>query len=128
MKESMTTKSSIMEIKNLVMNPKLWLVTSNSEQYQFFLTTFPAKINGKIFQNKENTYRENKEKKEFSLKTLELQGFPRVYWSSNQKLFHYYQHARTVWSICSIYHIFCETHFWLCPPNNYQITINFPKF
>ena len=52
------------------------------------------------------------------LKTLAMyncRGLPafkcqryRVYWSSNQKLLHYYQHARTVQKICSVYQIICE--------------------
>ena len=42
-----------MEIQNLIMNPKSGPVKSNSEQYQFYLSTFPAKINDKRFQNKE---------------------------------------------------------------------------
>ena len=52
----MIKKSSIVEIQNLVMNPKSQSVRSNSEQYQFLLSTFPAKINDKIFQNKEKTH------------------------------------------------------------------------
>ena len=54
MKEFMITKSSIVEIQNLFVDPKSWHVKSNSEQY-FYLSTFPAKINGKIFQIKEKT-------------------------------------------------------------------------
>ena len=50
----------------------------------------------KFFKIKKKPTEKIKKKREFSLKTLELQGFPRVYWSSNEKLFHYYQHARTV--------------------------------
>ena len=33
-----------------------------------------------------------------------------VDWPSNQKLFHYYQHAGTVQSICSIHQIICDIH------------------
>ena len=54
--ELMIKKSSFVEIRYLVMNLKSQSVRSNSEQYQFLLSTFPAKINDKIFQNKEKTH------------------------------------------------------------------------
>ena len=51
----MITKISIVEIQKLVVNPKSRPVKSNSDQYNFLLSKFPAKINGKLFQNKEKT-------------------------------------------------------------------------
>ena len=34
----------------------------------------------------------------------------RLGWSSNQRLFHHYQHAKIIQSICSIHQIICEIH------------------
>ena len=52
----MITKTSIVEIQNLVVNPKSRPVMSNSEQYKFlFKYTFNKKLMTKIFQNKEKT-------------------------------------------------------------------------
>ena len=47
MKEFIETKSLVMEIQNFVVN-------SNSKEYQF-LSTFPAKINDKIFKINKKT-------------------------------------------------------------------------
>ena len=44
-----------MEIQELIVNPKSRPVKLNSKQYQFLLSTFPAKINDKIFQINEKT-------------------------------------------------------------------------
>ena len=41
-----------MKIQNLILNPKSGPVKSNSDT-NFVLTSFPAKVNDKIFQNKE---------------------------------------------------------------------------
>ena len=51
MKEFMITKNSVVEIQNLLMNPKSRPVKSNSEQYQFLFKYISGKINDKIFQN-----------------------------------------------------------------------------
>ena len=51
MKELMITKSSVAKMQYLVSNPKLRPAMPNSKQEQF-LFTFPAKIDGKIFQNR----------------------------------------------------------------------------
>ena len=53
-------------------------------------------------------------------------------WSSNQKLFNHYEHAKIIQSICSIHQILSDIHlvfeshdpkglghFWAYPPNNY---------
>ena len=68
---------------------------------------FPAKINNKIFQNKEKTlFWGGFCPKKFLQKTLakyNWSGPPafrcqsyRADWQSNQKLFHHYQHAKTI--------------------------------
>ena len=44
MKDFMITKSSIVEIQNLVVDPKSWCAKSNSKQYQFLFN-----YNGNIF-------------------------------------------------------------------------------
>ena len=64
--ELMIKKSSFVEIQNLVMNLKSQSVRSNSEQYQFLLSTFPAKINDKIFQNTEKTQFNSKTRVNFA--------------------------------------------------------------
>ena len=51
----MITKNSVVEIQSLIVNPKSWPNKLNSEQYHFYLSMFPAKINDNIFQNKEKT-------------------------------------------------------------------------
>ena len=48
MKEFIVTKSSVMEIQNLVVNPKPKL-SQTINNTSFYLSTFPAKINDKIF-------------------------------------------------------------------------------
>ena len=58
--------------------------------------------------------------RKFFLKTLakyNCSGFPAfkcqrytVDWPSHQKLFHHYQHAKTIQSIFSIYQMICEIH------------------
>ena len=64
--ELMIKKSSFVEIQNLVMNLKSQSVRSNYEQYQFLLSTFPAKINDKIFQNTEKTQFNSKTRVNFA--------------------------------------------------------------
>ena len=49
MKEFIVTKSSVMEIQNLVVNPKSEPVKSTLNNINFYSSTFPAKINDKIF-------------------------------------------------------------------------------
>ena len=49
----MITKSSVVEIQNLVVNPKSR--PTNPTLNNFHLSAIPAKINAKIFQNKEKT-------------------------------------------------------------------------
>ena len=52
----MITKSSVVKIQNLVLNPKSQPNKLNFEQQKkFYLSMFPVKINDKIFQNKEQT-------------------------------------------------------------------------
>ena len=51
----MITKSSIVEIQNLVVNSKSWRVEPNSEQYQFSFKYISSKNNGTIFQKKKKT-------------------------------------------------------------------------
>ena len=51
----MITKSTEVEIQNLVVNPKSGPVKPNSEQYQVLFKYVSSKINDKIFQNKEKT-------------------------------------------------------------------------
>ena len=43
MKEFIVTKSSVMEIQNLVVNPKSEPVKSNSKQYQFLFKYISSK-------------------------------------------------------------------------------------
>ena len=43
LKEFMITKSSILEIQNLIVNPKSLTVKSNSEQYQFLFKYISSK-------------------------------------------------------------------------------------
>ena len=87
-----------------------------------------------MFQNKEKTlFWSHFVQRNFFLKTLALcncrgpaafkcQRY-RTDWSSNQELFHHYQHTRTVQSICSTHQINCEVHLIII-----KVTINFPKF
>ena len=114
----------------------------------FHLSTFPAKINDKIFENEEKNkfWGHYCPKRIFpgNSSNVQLQGLPalkcqkhRVDWSSNQKLLHHDHHTKTVQSTFSIDHIICEiqiiceiicdlyslTHFSLC-----TVTINLPKF
>ena len=57
MKEFIVTKISVIEIQNLVWNPISEPIKSNFEQYRYLFSTFPAKINDKIFKiNKKNPY------------------------------------------------------------------------
>ena len=101
---------------NLVVNPKSRLVIWNSEQYQFLFSTFPAKIYGKIFQNKKKNYfGVIFVQRELFLQTLAMYNWRgplafkcqrySVDWSSNQKLFHHYRHVKIVHLLCSIHQI-----------------------
>ena len=54
MKEFMITKNSIMEIQNLVVNPKSWPIKSNCEQYPFSFQYIPSKNQWQNF-SKEKT-------------------------------------------------------------------------
>ena len=55
MKEFIVTKSSVIEIQNLVVNPKPKL-SQTINNTSFYLSKFPAKINDKIFKiNKKKT-------------------------------------------------------------------------
>ena len=100
------------------MNPFSWSLNN------FYLSTFSANLNfDKIFQNKgkilcwghfcpEEIFPKNSGK-------VQLEWSPTIYmskiqsrlgWPSNQKLFHHYQHAKIIQSICSIHQIICEIH------------------
>ena len=120
--EIVPDKSSIMETQNLILNPKSQPVESNSERYQFSFKYISSKKSmAKFFKlKKKPCFVVTFAQQEFFLKTLAIyncRGLPefkyqryRVYWSSNQKLLNYYQHARTVQTICSVYQIICEIH------------------
>ena len=84
----------------------LWIPNHNTlsrtlNNINFYLSTFPAKINDKIFQNKEINLQS-----EFFLKNLAMyncRGPPafkcqrqRKDWLSSQKFFHHYRHAKIV--------------------------------
>ena len=107
----MATKSSIMEIQNLIINPKSQPIKSNSEQFQFLLSMFPAKINDKLQIKKKNYFEVVFPQRDFFLKTLTkynykgLRAFKcqryRVDWPSNQILFNYYKLAKINQSNCS---------------------------
>ena len=49
MKEFMITKSSVVEIQNLVVNPKSQPIKSNSEQYQVTVPKLKIKTKKSIF-------------------------------------------------------------------------------
>ena len=49
MKEFMITNVSIVEIQNLVVNPKSQSIKSNSEQYQFLFKYVSSKNHGQNF-------------------------------------------------------------------------------
>ena len=99
----MATKSSIMEIQKLIINPKSQPIKSNSEQFQFLLSMFPAKINDKLQIKKKNYFEVVFPQRDFFLKTLrafKCQRY-RVDWPSNQILFNYYKLAKINQSNCS---------------------------
>ena len=56
MKEFMIPKSSVMEIQNLFVDPKSQHNSGTLNNTNIYLSTFPAKINHKIFQNKKNYF------------------------------------------------------------------------
>ena len=109
--------------------PYIWELYSKIDiNINFYLSTFPAKINDSIFQNKgKNLFRVHFwayfvvfAQREFFLKHLAKQncsGPPafkcqryRVNLLLNQKLFYHYQHVNIIQSICSIHQIICEIH------------------
>ena len=63
----MITKSSVMEIQNLAVNLKSQPLSRTLDTY-FYLSKFPAKINDKVFQNKEKN--PNFSQTDFSLETM----------------------------------------------------------
>ena len=119
MKEFMITRSSIVEMKNFVVNPQSRPIKSNSEY--IFLFKY---VSSKIQRQKFSKYRKNPyfghtfAQRELFLETLAMYNYRnipafkcqryRVDWLSNQKLFHHYQHAKMIHSVCSIYQIICE--------------------
>ena len=108
--------------------PQIWDLYSKIDN-NFYLSKFPAKIKGKkFFKNKGKTlfwghfwaYFVVFAQTEFHLKNLaeyNCSGPPaficqryRVDWPSKQKLFHHYQQANIIQSICSIHQINYEIH------------------
>ena len=71
MKEFIVTKSSVMEIQNFLVNPKS-LLSQILNNTNFYLSTFPAKVNDKIFNvNNKNPFLVIiLAQREFFLKTL----------------------------------------------------------
>ena len=95
------------KFKILLWIPNHDLLHQTLNNINFYSSIFTAKINDNIFQNKEKTQFLG----QFSLKGIfsknfsyvQLQESPNIYMSkirvdrfSNQKLFHHYQHAKTV--------------------------------
>ena len=114
----MITKSSVVEIQNLVINPKSRPISLIPEQF-LFKYVFSKSQFDKFFKIKEKLYFDIIfAQRKFFLKTLakyncsgpapKIQS--RLGWPSNQKLFHHYQHAKIIQSICSIHQIICEIH------------------
>ena len=121
MKESMITKSSIVEIQNLVVNPKLWPVRSNSEQYQFlFKYISPATAGVPQHLNVKDTERIGNQTKNYSF-TINIQE------QFNQFAQLIKSIVRYTWlkspMIYKVSPIFDYAH-----PIIIKVTINFPKF
>ena len=130
----MITISSAVEIQNVFVNLKSGPIKSNSGPIElwtipisisiwghfcpknFHLSMFPAKISDKIFKNKEKKtfWGHFCPKKIFPINLSGISAFnwqkDRVDWPSNQILFHHYQHAKIIYSICSIHQIISEIH------------------
>ena len=119
MKEFMITRSSIVEMKNFVVNPQSRPIKSNSE-YTFLFKYVSSKIQRQKFSKyrKKPYFGHTFVQTELFLETLAMyncrdtpafkcQRFS-VDWLSNQKLFHHYQHAKMIHPVSSICQIFCE--------------------
>ena len=119
----------------------LWIPNHNPlsqtlNTISFYLSLFPVKINGKVFKiKKKPCFVVIFAQREFFLKTSAKYNYSgwqafkyqkyRLDWQPKQKLFHHWEHANIIQSVCSIYQIICEIHHDHAHPVIIKVTLVF---